>query len=110
MHIVRNGQVLFHQAIDGTRPDNDGWAERKTRTVTRFYKSSLYMGLFLRKLGMTLDERYHVSEQEYCVQGGGFPVFLAGTGVIGAIVVSGLPDIEDHEWAVAAVRAYLGGK
>ncbi|MDR1933014.1 MAG: heme-degrading domain-containing protein [Spirochaetales bacterium] len=107
IHIVRHGQVLFHHALDGTRPDNDAWVERKTRTVCRFNKSSLYMGFFLKKLGMTLDEKYHVSEHEYCIQGGGFPVIIKNTGVIGAVTVSGMTEEEDHLWAADAVRAYL---
>ena len=109
VHIVRNSQVLFHCALDGTRPDNDGWLDRKTKTVCRFNRSSLYMGKFLKNLGLSLEEKYHVSENEYCIQGGGFPVFLKNTGVIGAIIVSGMTDEEDHQWVVWAIKTYLDG-
>jgi uncharacterized protein (UPF0303 family) len=110
IHIVRHGQILFHHALDGTRPDNDAWVERKTRTACRFNKSSWFIGFWLKKIGMTLDEKYHVSEREYCVQGGGFPVFLKDSGVIGAVTVSGMTEEEDHRWAAAAVKSYLEGK
>ncbi|MDR1317347.1 MAG: heme-degrading domain-containing protein [Spirochaetales bacterium] len=107
IHIVRNNQVLFHYAFDGLRPDNDEWVRRKCAAVCRFYKSSYYVGMYLKNLGMTLDERYHVSEHEYCIQGGGFPLTLHNTGVIGALAVSGMSEEEDHLWAMEAVRAYL---
>jgi uncharacterized protein (UPF0303 family) len=107
IHIVRNGQVLFHCAFDGIRPDNDEWVRRKSNTVCRFYKSSYYVGMYLKNLGMTMDEKYHTSEHEYCVQGGGFPLTLRNTGVIGALAVSGMSEEEDHLWAVDAVRMYL---
>jgi uncharacterized protein (UPF0303 family) len=107
IHIVRHGHILFHHALDGTRPDNDAWVERKTRTVCRFSKSSLYMGFFLKKLGMTMDEKYHISEHEYCIQGGGFPLIIKNTGVVGAVTVSGMSEEEDHLWAAEAIQAYM---
>jgi uncharacterized protein (UPF0303 family) len=107
IHIERNGQILFHHAVEGARPDNDAWVERKTRTVRRFHKSSRYVGLYLKKLGMSLEEKYHISEYEYSIQGGGFPLILKNTGVIGALSVSGMTEEEDHLWAVFAVRHYL---
>ena len=33
---------------------------------------------------------------EYSAHGGAFPVFVEGTGLVGAVVVSGLPQEEDH--------------
>jgi uncharacterized protein (UPF0303 family) len=36
--------------------------------------------------------------------GGSFPIAVAGTGVIGTLTVSGLPDIEDHALAVEGLR------
>jgi uncharacterized protein (UPF0303 family) len=44
---------------------------------------------------------------EYTVSGGAFPINLRGR-VVGSIIVSGLPDIEDHQTVVDALSAYLG--
>jgi uncharacterized protein (UPF0303 family) len=42
----------------------------------------------------------------YSAQGGGSPVAVRS---VGAIWVSGLPQLEDHRLIVTAVRAYLRG-
>jgi len=78
--------------------------------VARFGKSSYYMGVFLRHHGLSLEQRYFVSTTEYAVHGGGFPIILRGTGVVGAITVSGMAHEEDHLWVVEAIRAHLAEK
>ena len=38
-----------------------------------------------------------------------FPILVRGVGQIGVVVVSGLPQVEDHRLVVATLRARLGG-
>jgi uncharacterized protein (UPF0303 family) len=105
--ITRNGQQLFHAALPGTAVDNDEWARRKTRVVQRFGHSSLYVGATCRAQGRTFEEKYRLDPDTYAAHGGAFPVIVRGTGVVGAVVVSGLPQRDDHELVVAALRAFL---
>jgi uncharacterized protein (UPF0303 family) len=105
--ITRNGQQLFHAALPGTSADNDEWAKRKGRVVQRFGHSSLYMGGRCRVQGTTLEAKYGVDPTQYAAHGGAFPVIVRGTGVVGAVVVSGLPQREDHDLVVAALRAFI---
>ncbi|MDA0194788.1 MAG: heme-degrading domain-containing protein [Bacteroidetes bacterium] len=105
--ITRNRHQLFHFSFDGTSPDNDEWVRRKTNTVYRFGHSSFYMGRRLESMNKTIEEKYLVAEAEYAAHGGGFPVILKGTGVIGTITVSGLAQEEDHELVVDVLREYL---
>jgi len=42
--------------------------------------------------------------RDYATHGGGFPIFLVGTGCIGAITVSGLPERDDHMLVVGCSR------
>ena len=39
--------------------------------------------------------------------GGGFPIRVAGVGVIGSVIVSGLDHMADHEFAAACISQYL---
>lgn len=105
--ITRVGQRLFHFAAEGTTADNDAWLERKVKTVYRFGHSSYYMGRKLAHDDKTPQEKYFVDEAEFCFHGGAFPILLKGTGVVGTLTVSGLPQEQDHALAVEAIRHIL---
>jgi uncharacterized protein (UPF0303 family) len=106
--VSRNHHQLFHAALPGATPDNDGWIARKTRVVNRFGHSSLYMGQASREKGTTFEEQYGLDPQLYAAHGGAFPILVRGVGQIGVVVVSGLPQVEDHRLVVATLRARLG--
>ena len=106
--ISRNGHTLFHVALPGATPDNDRWIERKQRVVHRFGHSTLHMRQVFVERGTTFDEQLGLDPQRYAAHGGGFPVLVRSVGPVGAVVVSGLPQLEDHRMVVDALRAHLG--
>ena len=107
--IRRAGQQLFHCALEGTTTDNDQWALRKGRAAERFGHSSFLIGVRLKLAGMSLEEKHFVDPLEYSAHGGAFPVFVKGTGLVGTITVSGLPQEEDHALVVECLREFLKG-
>ena len=106
--ITRNRHQVFHAALPGATPDNDAWIRRKTRVVNRFGHSSLYMRQASRERGTTFEEQYGLDPLRYAAHGGGFPILVRGVGQVGVVVVSGLPQLEDHRMVVAALRARIG--
>ena len=104
IEVSRNGQQLFFAALPGATPDNAEWIRRKRAVVQRFHHSSLYMSVEAEVKGRPFLQRYGLSEQEYAAAGGGFPIFVKETGCVGAVVVSGLPQIEDHRLVTEAIR------
>jgi uncharacterized protein (UPF0303 family) len=105
--VRRAGQQLFHCALAGTGPDNDQWILRKSRSVERFGHASFLLGLRLKLAGMGIEEKYCVSPLEYSAHGGSFPIFVEGTGLVGSVTVSGLPQEEDHALVVESIREFL---
>jgi uncharacterized protein (UPF0303 family) len=105
--ITRGIHQLFHASLPGTSADNDEWIKRKVRLVYRFGHSSFYMGQLLKSKGKTIEQAYLLPESEYGPHGGCFPVIVKGTGMVGTITVSGLPQEEDHKLVVQAIRDYL---
>jgi uncharacterized protein (UPF0303 family) len=99
------GNVLFATALPGTSPDNTEWIRRKRNTVMRFHRSSLALRLECEAKGTTLGARFGLDDRDFVASGGGLPLAMQATGVIGAAVVSGLPDVEDHRLMVRAMRA-----
>jgi len=106
--ISRNSHTLFHVALPGATPDNDCWIARKQRVVQRFGHSTLYMRQVFVERGTTFEEALGLDPQRYAAHGGGFPVIVRSVGPVGVMVVSGLPQLEDHRMVVAALRAHLG--
>jgi uncharacterized protein (UPF0303 family) len=106
--ITRNGHRLFHAALPGATPDNDAWIERKTRVVDRFGHSSLYMRRLAADEGTTVEEMFGLDPRRFAAHGGAFPILVRSVGPVGVVVVSGLPQVEDHRMVVAALRDHLG--
>jgi uncharacterized protein (UPF0303 family) len=106
--VSRHGHQLFHAALPGTSPDNDSWIERKTRVVHRFGHSSLFVRQASVERGTTFEAEFGLDPARYAAHGGAFPVVVRSVGPVGAVVVSGLPQLEDHRMVVAAIRAHLG--
>lgn len=96
-------QQLFFCALPGTTPDNARWVERKSNVVARFHRSSYQLGLYLAKSGVSFSEKYSLPDGDYATHGGSFPLHVAGTGIVGSLTVSGLPQREDHNLVVEAL-------
>ena len=99
---------LFALTLPGAPPNNVEWARRKRNAVLRFHRSSYGMGRQLAHDGKTFADLGGLAEADFAVHGGGFPIFVEGTGCVGAAVVSGLPQREDHNMVVAAIAKVLG--
>jgi uncharacterized protein (UPF0303 family) len=106
--ISRNFHQLFRAALPGATPDNDAWIERKQRVVHRFGHSTLHVRQSFVERGTTFEEQSGLDPQRYAAHGGGFPVLVRSVGPVGVLVVSGLPQLEDHRLIVTALRAHLG--
>ena len=105
--ITRGEHQVFHASRPGTSADNDEWVRRKIRLVNRFGHSSFYIGQLLKSKGKSLEEAYLISESTYAPHGGCFPIIVKGSGMVGTITVSGLPQEDDHRLVVDTIRGYL---
>jgi uncharacterized protein (UPF0303 family) len=106
--IRRNGQELFHAALPGASADNDGWLARKSAVVDRYGQSSLRVGETFRVGGGSFDTDSRLDTATYAAHGGAFPILIRGTGCVGTIAVSGLPQLEDHKLVVETLESILG--
>jgi uncharacterized protein (UPF0303 family) len=105
--IQLNGHTLFSYAMPGTTPDNWDWIRRKRNVVLRFRRSSYAVGLQEQRAQTSLQERLGLDLKDYAPHGGCFPILLEGTGCVGTITVSGLPQREDHALVVSVLQDYL---
>jgi len=101
-------ETLFFYAMPGTGPSNADWARRKRNAVDLLQRSSYALGLELKRDNSSLEERLGLATRDHASHGGCFPITLAGTGCIGTVTVSGLPQREDHNMVVEALATLCG--
>lgn len=102
------GHLLFACATPGATPGQANWIRRKRNVVHHFARSTYAVGRKLEKDGGTLMSRHGLSEADHAAHGGGFPLVVKGTGPVGSVVLSGLPQRQDHGMVVDALAELLG--
>jgi uncharacterized protein (UPF0303 family) len=107
--IRRGAQTLFHVALPGAQADNDVWIARKSRAVERYGIPSLLLGTRPKIAGKRIEDEGWFDQSTYAAHGGGFPVSVKGTGIVAVVTVSGLPQIDDHDLVIAALREFVEG-
>ena len=107
IEIRRGARVLFRAALPGSSPDNDQWVANKARLVERYGHSSLFCRVLHEAQGTTFEAKTGLPPTEYAAHGGAVPLIVAGTGVVGVAIVSGLPQLDDHDLVVASIREHL---
>ena len=102
------GHLLFSCVTAGATPGQANWIRRKRNTVRHFARSTYAVGRKLEREGATLSSRHGLSDADFVAHGGGFPLTLTGTGMVGSVIFSGLPQREDHNLVVEALSELLG--
>jgi uncharacterized protein (UPF0303 family) len=105
--IQLHGLSLFSFSMAGITPDNWDWIRRKRNVVMRYHRSSYAIGLKYERAHTTLHAATGLELKDYAAHGGCFPILLVGTGCVGTIAVSGLPQRDDHALVVAVLQGYL---
>ena len=102
---------VFHVSLPGAKPENDWWIDRKARVVASDGHSSMYERVAAEEEGvdeLSWSAMNNLPEETHALHGGGYPLHVVGEGHCGTILVSGVPQVDDHKLAVAAVREFLG--
>ena len=107
INIRTSDRALFHAAMPGATPDNDEWVRRKSNVVLRYHMSSLQFGDSLALKGRVINPDMGIDMMNYAGHGGSFPIRVKKAGVVAAITVSGLPQLDDHRMIIDALDQYL---
>ena len=108
---VRIGDwTVFHASLPGSSPENDWWMNRKARVVMKTGHSSLYERVLAEENGVDWFAQHGVSEEEYAIHGGGLPINVKGKGLVGVLLISGLPQVQDHLLGVEILTEFLARK
>jgi len=107
IQIRSGGRLVYVAALPGSTASNDGWAAKKARITEHFEHSSLLVRLRHELVGEDVNTSHGLSPEHYQAHGGAFPLRARNVGVIGSVVVSGLPQLVDHAFVVEQLDAFL---
>jgi uncharacterized protein (UPF0303 family) len=102
--------VVYHASLPGSAVENDGWISRKARVVKLKHHSTLYERVRSEEMSEDWYAENNVDEKDYAIHGGGLPLITKNDGFVGALLISGLPQLEDHLLGVEVLKEYLTRK
>jgi len=98
---------VFKAALPGSKPENDGWINRKYNVVKMKHHSTLYERVKSEEEEFDWHHANGVIDATHAIHGGGFPLITKQEGFIGGFLISGLPQVEDHLLAVEILHKFV---
>ncbi len=102
--------VVFHASLPGSTPDNDSWIRRKANVVNATGRSSMHEKVIAEEQGIDWFQATGLLEADHAIHGGGLALNVVGLGLTGILLISGLPEVDDHLLGVEVLTEYLARK
>ncbi len=108
---VRIGEwIVFHASLPGSQPSNTSWIVRKARVVSATGNSTLFERVLAQEQEIDWYVQTGLSEDTHAIHGGGFALNVIDAGFVGTLLISGLPQVEDHLLCVEVITEFLARK
>jgi uncharacterized protein (UPF0303 family) len=108
---VRIGDwIIYHASLPGSTVENQGWIDRKARVVMLKHHSTLFERVSAQERGIDWFAENNLTDATHAIHGGGIPLITQGDGYVGVLLISGLPQIEDHLLGVKVLTEFLARK
>ena len=108
---VRIGDwVIYHASLPGSSTENQSWIDRKARVVLLKHHSTLFERVSAEELGIDWHKENNVEDETHAIHGGGLPLITKDEGFKGVLLISGLPQVEDHLLGVEVLTEFLARK
>ena len=108
---VRLGDwVVYHVSLPGSKSENDWWMARKARVVMLKHHSTMYERVSAEERGVDWHKENNLLDETHAIHGGGLPLITKNEGFVGVLLISGLPQVEDHLLGVEVLTEFLARK
>jgi uncharacterized protein (UPF0303 family) len=108
---VRLGDwIIYHASLPDSTPENNWWISRKARTVKLKQHSTMYERVSAEERGVDWHEENNLLDETHAIHGGGLPLITKNEGFVGVLLISGLPQVEDHLLGVEVLTEFLARK
>lgn len=106
IEISHGNRLVYLRAGNETGYENDYLAGLKRNVTVHHHHSSMYMRLLYEANAEAYLIENGLSQLEYSILGGAFPIFVESVGFVGTIAVSGMPMIQDHGICYEGLKLY----
>jgi uncharacterized protein (UPF0303 family) len=107
---VRIGDwIVFHASLEGSKTENDFWINRKVAVVRLKQHSTMYERVSAEERGVNWHKENNLQDETHAIHGGALPL-TTDEGFKGILIISGLPQVEDHLFAVEVLTEFLARK
>ena len=103
-------QIIYHASLPGTNKENDSWLMRKARVVKLKQHSTMYEQVLAAEMKLDWHKENNLTKDTHALEGGGLALFTKQAGFVGILLISGLPQIEDHLFGVSVLTEFLARK
>jgi uncharacterized protein (UPF0303 family) len=108
---VRIGDwIIYHASLPGSTSENQWWIDRKARVVLLKHHSTLYERVSAEERVVDWHKENNLLDETHAIHGGGLPLITKDKGFVGVLLVSGLPQVEDHLLGVEVLTEFLARK
>ena len=108
---VRLGDwIIYHASLPGSKSENQWWIDRKARVVMLNHHSTLYERVSAEERGVDWHKENNLLDETHAIHGGGLPLITKDDGFVGVLLISGLPQVEDHLLGVEVLTEFLARK
>ena len=108
---VRLGDwTIYHASLPGSTVENKWWIDRKARVVMLKHHSTMYERVSAQERGVDWHKENNLLDETHAIHGGGLPLITKGEGFVGVLLISGLPQVEDHLLGVEVLTEFLARK
>ena len=108
---VRVGDwIVYHASLPGSTPENDWWIGRKARVVKLKKHSSMFERVLAEEQGIDWHKENNLLDETHAIHGGGLPLITKDDGFVGVLIISGLPQVDDHLLGVEILTEFLARK
>ena len=102
--------IVYHVSLSGSKPENDWWIDRKARVVMLKHHSTMYERVSSQERGVDWHKENNLLDETHAIHGGGLPLITRDKGFVGILLISGLPQVEDHLLGVEVLTEFLARK
>jgi uncharacterized protein (UPF0303 family) len=101
--------IVYNASLNGSKPENDLWIKLKAAVVSLKLRSTIHERASAEEREVDWHIENNLQDETHVMHGGALPL-ITDEGFKRILIISGLPQVEDHLFAVEVLTEFLARK